>query len=157
MLTRNVQGDETTTVPSGWQRIVAVLVGLGLFAVLVYGINGQVGLKGRSAWSQLTARPMFPRAEGQPESPRAAAINNMGKVVGDELMTRFVVPFEVAGLLLTVALVGAIAVAYHERDDVSPQRVARLGSRPGVTGQTEGSGHGQGGREAARSETLSHS
>ena len=38
-------------------------------------------------------------------------MNNMAKVAGDELMTRYVVGFEVAGLLLTAALVGAIAVA----------------------------------------------
>ena len=41
----------------------------------------------------------------------------MGKAVGDEMMTRFVVPFEVAGLLLTAALVGAIALAHREGDD----------------------------------------
>ena len=31
-------------------------------------------------------------------------------------MTRYVVPFEVAGLLLTAALVGAIALARREED-----------------------------------------
>src|SRR6185437_10583037 len=84
MLTRNVQGDDTTTVPSGW-RLPAVVVGLGLFAVLLFGINGHVGIKGRPPWSKLTARPVFPSVAGQPESPRAAAINNMGKAVGDEM------------------------------------------------------------------------
>ena len=60
----------------------------------------------------------------------------MGKAVGDEMLTRYVVPFEVAGLLLTAALVGAIALAHREGDDHSP----RLGAIETVTaGTTEGS------------------
>ena len=46
----------------------------------------------------------------------------MAKVVGDELMTRYVIGFEVAGLLLTAALVGAIAVAHREEDDPGSRR-----------------------------------
>ena len=47
----------------------------------------------------------------------------MAKAVGDELMTRYVVGFEVAGLLLTAALVGAIALAHREEEE--PDDVAR--------------------------------
>ena len=47
----------------------------------------------------------------------------MAKVVGDELMTRYVIAFEVAGLLLTAALVGAIALAH--REEIDPAAVAR--------------------------------
>jgi hypothetical protein len=53
---------------------------------------------------------------------RAQAVNNMAKVVGDELMTRYVIAFEAAGLLLTVALVGAIAVAHREEVEPEPAR-----------------------------------
>ena len=61
----------------------------------------------------------------------------MGKAVGDEMMTRFVVPFEVAGLLLTAAVVGAIALAHREGDDEEP----RLGSRATIMPATaEGTG-----------------
>ena len=134
MLTRNILGDDTTTVPAGW-KIPAYLAVLGLFAVLVFGINRQDGSPGRPAWSSMTKRPI-----ASPESPGGAArrdaINNMGKAVGDEMLTRYVVPFEVAGLLLTAALVGAIAVAHREGDDHSP----RLGAIETVTaGTTEGS------------------
>jgi NADH-quinone oxidoreductase subunit J len=126
MLTRNVQGDDTTTVPAGW-RFPALLVGVGLFAVLVFGINGHTGPKGQTAWSAIKARPMYaPTAEGQlGPPPRAAAINDMGRMVGNEMMTRFALPFEIAGLLLTVALVGAVALAYREGEEDSPQQVAR--------------------------------
>ena len=134
MLTRNILGDDTTTVSAGW-KIPAILVGLGLFAVLVFGINRHEGAAGRPSWSATTSRPV-----ASPDTPEGAAlrgaINNMGKAVGDEMMTRYVIPFEVAGLLLTAALVGAIAVAHREGDDQPP----RLGAIDTVTaGTTEGS------------------
>ncbi len=53
----------------------------------------------------------------------------MAKTVGNELMTRYVVGFEVAGLLLTVALVGAIALAHREED--KPDASAR-GEQPAL-------------------------
>jgi NADH-quinone oxidoreductase subunit J len=36
------------------------------------------------------------------------------KQIGDALMTRFVLPFEVVGLLLTAALIGAVIIAMRE-------------------------------------------
>ena len=85
---------------------------------------------------QLTRRAIGTRHRGRPRTsgpastgrrpasapPRAEAVNDMAKVVGDELMTRYVIAFEVAGLLLTAALVGAIAVAH--REEVEPGRPA---------------------------------
>ena len=38
----------------------------------------------------------------------------MAKTIGDELMGRHVVAFELAGLLLTVAVVGAVAISIRE-------------------------------------------
>jgi NADH-quinone oxidoreductase subunit J len=46
----------------------------------------------------------------------------MAKSVGNELMTRYVIAFETAGLLLTVALVGAIAIAHREEIEPAPAR-----------------------------------
>ncbi len=48
----------------------------------------------------------------------------MAKVVGDELLTRYVIAFEVAGLLLTAALVGAIALAHREEHEPGARRTA---------------------------------
>lgn len=153
MLTRNIQGDATTTVSSAW-ALPAVVAGLGLFVVLVFGINNNVAPNGRPEWAAVSTRPSIAPQEGQPPSPRAEAINNMGKTVGNEMMTRFVVPFEVAGLLLTAALVGAIALAHREGDDESP----RLGARASATvGTSGGSGNGQVTPGLPASEVLSPS
>ncbi len=53
------------------------------------------------------------------------AVNNMAKVAGDELLTRYVIGFEVAGLLLTAALVGAIALAHREEEEPTADRKGR--------------------------------
>ena len=65
----------------------------------------------------------------------------MARTVGNELMNRYVVGFEVAGLLLTVALVGAIALAHREEaePDASsrgeqPARRASASPRPQAAG-----------------------
>jgi NADH:ubiquinone oxidoreductase subunit 6 (subunit J) len=84
-------------------------------------------------------------ASGSPATTTAAVIADMPRAVGLELMTRSVVPFEVAGLMLTAALVGAIVLARQERRDAPklPEAVAdRLASgRPlppsGLVGDPE--------------------
>ena len=38
--------------------------------------------------------------------------------IGDALMHRFVLPLEIIGLLLTVALIGAVVLAMHERREM---------------------------------------
>src|SRR5690242_6931599 len=125
MLTRNIQGDETTTVT--WPaRVLGTLVSLAMLAVLVVGIGEQTGLAGRAAWSQMTARPEIP-------APQAEAINNMGRAIGLEMMTRYVIAFEAAGLLLTAALVGAIAVALLEGPGETPRDGAIPAVRPDTT------------------------
>jgi NADH-quinone oxidoreductase subunit J len=120
MLTRNIQGDDTTTLPLEW-KVPGIVVGLAVFVVLFFGINNKVGLVGegdtRTAW-QIDRRPAAPLL-----SDRGKAINDMGQAVGVELMTRYLLAFEVAGLLLTAALVGAIALAHREDDErPSPDR-----------------------------------
>jgi NADH:ubiquinone oxidoreductase subunit 6 (subunit J) len=147
MLTRNVQGDDTTTVSSVWY-LPALVAGLSLFVVLGFGINNHVGLGDREDWKATKTRPSIVTAKGQPPSPRAVAVNDMGRVVGNEMMTRFVVPFEAAGLLLTAALVGAIAVAFRQGDEETP-RLGPAATRP--HGATEGDGNG---RSATRAEAL---
>jgi NADH-quinone oxidoreductase subunit J len=123
MLTRNVQGDDPTSPVSAWY-VPGAIVGLGLFAVLGFGISFQGGGPGGTRWAELDERPTIVVAPGQPAPLRAATINHMAKVVGDELLTRYVIAFEVAGLLLTAALVGAIALAYREEQDPATRRAA---------------------------------
>jgi NADH:ubiquinone oxidoreductase subunit 6 (subunit J) len=123
MLTRNIQGDDPSSTPSAW-RLPGVLAGLCLFIVLAFGIAHQKPIGGEYSWAAIEVRPPLdpPTTKANAQSPRTVAVNNMAKVVGDELMTRYVIGFEVAGLLLTVALVGAIAVAHREEEDPSAPR-----------------------------------
>jgi NADH-quinone oxidoreductase subunit J len=126
MLTRNIQGDDPSSTPSAWQ-LPGLVAGLGVFLVLAFGISYQKGIGNVRSWSTTDTRPAIGR--GDVSSPRAQAVNGMAKVVGDELMTRYVIAFEVAGLLLTVALVGAIAVAHREEAEPAKGRSADRSAR----------------------------
>ena len=118
MLTRNIQGDESSV--SRASRIPAALASLGFLAVLIYGIGGS------KPWNEARTRPPIGPDAALTASPKARAVNNMGKVLGDELMGRYALPFEVAGLLLTASLVGSIALATQDRDDDEPADRAGL-------------------------------
>jgi NADH:ubiquinone oxidoreductase subunit 6 (subunit J) len=112
MLTRNIQGDETTG--GKWAgKIPAVLVAGALLAVLIAGINDHKGSPGRKAWVNLvTPPPVEPPTEKRPPAEgRSAAIADMSRSVGSEMLTRYLIGFEIAGLLLTAALIGAVALA----------------------------------------------
>jgi NADH:ubiquinone oxidoreductase subunit 6 (subunit J) len=125
MLTRNIQGDDPASTPSAW-RLPGLVAGLGVFVVLAFGITYQKGIGTTPAWSTTDTRPAIDTTAAN--SPRRQAVNNMAQVVGVELMTRYLIGFEVAGLLLTVALVGAIAIAH--REEIEPGRTS------GVKGST---------------------
>jgi NADH-quinone oxidoreductase subunit J len=45
--------------------------------------------------------------------------------LGEALYTRFLFPFEIAGLILLVAMVGAIVLTHRSRGDVRGQNVAK--------------------------------
>ena len=135
MLTRNVQGDETTEA-AGWSAVPAAIVALGFLAVLAVGIQREKGLAGRAPWSKTEARPAIAGDPGLRDSPRGRAIGDMGRTLGDELMGRYVLPFEVIGLLLTAAVVGSIALARQEGGtaDDAPADRAGLGQGRGRGG-----------------------
>ncbi len=124
MLTRNIQGDETTRV-SRQGFVASGLAVVGLLAVLVMGINQEEGPIGHTPWREMNARPAIGPDADLKATPRAKAINSMGTVVGGELLSRYLVAFEMAGVLLTAALVGAIALAMSDAtsDDDPSARV----------------------------------
>ena len=127
MLTRNILGDDTTSVSPVWM-VPALLAGLCVFGILVFGINNAVAPAGHSPWSDSNMRPSIALDAGsiRATAARRDAVNNMARTVGYELTNRYVVGFEVAGLLLTVALVGAIALAHREEDEPdAPRAVVR--------------------------------
>ena len=159
MLTRNIQGDETTTgARRGW-KLPAALAGAGVFAVLAVGIGSTAGPSQLDPWTAIKGRT--PIADLPPG--RARAITDQGRVVGIELMTRYAVPFEVAGLMLTAALVGAVALARRDGDDDDRPRMGAIATVPagmtdgdGAGGEAPGHGNGNGnGRHASRVEPPS--
>jgi NADH-quinone oxidoreductase subunit J len=94
MLTRDVSGEGERLLTRHWWA--AALIALGLFgAVLAPTLIGQ-------AWNtQLPA--------GTPEA--LSGVEELGRGFVNE----FIIQFEVAGVLLTVALIGAIVIAFEER------------------------------------------
>lgn len=126
MLTRDTKGDDTTDIPIGW-IIPGLFGGFCVFAVLVAGINNSVAPSGWGPWEGTTSRPSIAEQEAEPAwiAERRLAINDMPRVIGVELMTRHVVAFELAGLLLTAALVGAIALAHREDSEPKPPEARR--------------------------------
>lgn len=99
LLTRS--GEAPPAAPA--QRF-ATAAGIGV-AVLVFGCLGALILTS----SILPAAPAS-----------AAAVAEAGSVLrlGQALMSRFVLPLEVLGLLLTAAMIGAVVIAMPERKDL---------------------------------------
>lgn len=67
---------------------------------------------------------------GLPEvSVPAASGEPTTVLIGRELFTRFIVPFEVASVVLLAALVGAIVLAAREEESAGPEEGADSGAR----------------------------
>ncbi len=61
----------------------------------------------------------------------ANAVPNI-EALGTALYTRYLIPFELAGLILLVAMIGAIVLTHRSRGDVRGQNASRqIGRRPG--------------------------
>jgi NADH-quinone oxidoreductase subunit J len=136
MLTRDVQDD--ATIDRRWSaRIPAAAIALGLAVLLGFGILAQGGGKERS-WPLAAERPPLTGVDGAPTAV-GGVVGNMAPTLGAELMTRWVVPFELAGLLLTAALVGAIALARGDESPKSPGPGARVAGSRSATDSPNGS------------------
>ena len=88
-----VDKEENLTETIRFQRPLVALVGL---AVVVVGVFVAVG--GRFVWVT---------GSGTPQE-----INGTVEAIGDELFTTWLLPFEATSLLLIIASVGALALAY---------------------------------------------
>jgi NADH-quinone oxidoreductase subunit J len=69
-------------------------VAAGVFAVL--------------GWAVLQTAPMLPKATAAP----AVTVGQ----IGNALVNRYVLPLEIVAVLLTVALIGAVIVAMHDKE-----------------------------------------
>lgn len=120
MLTRNVQGAEPRR--RGFFRYLpAAAVAVGMMVMLGRGILSGPASEGLADWRRQT-RPALVKEDGT-LNERGKLTNNLGLVIGQEMLGRWVVPFEMAGLLLTVALVGSVTLAMGERgEEAGPGR-----------------------------------
>ncbi len=57
-------------------------------------------------------------------APRETAQPNI-EALGEVLYTRFLYPFEIAGLILLVAMIGAIVLTHRSRGDVRGQKISK--------------------------------
>jgi NADH-quinone oxidoreductase subunit J len=95
---------------SGVMKYAAV--GLALAVALVAEIIIAIG-----AWSAGGLEM------GRREAPIASDVPNI-EAIGRLLYTRYLFIFEGAGLVLLVAMIGAIVLTYRQRSDVRPQNVS---------------------------------
>jgi NADH-quinone oxidoreductase subunit J len=73
-------------------------VGLGV-AALVFAVLAAMIYSSRALATEL------------PPLPQATV-----RQIGDRLMSQYILPLEVVGLLLTAALIGAVMIAMHEKE-----------------------------------------
>ncbi|WP_338504850.1 NADH-quinone oxidoreductase subunit J [Sphingomonas kaistensis] len=63
-------------------------------------------------------------------APAAPAVQNI-EALGAELYSRYLLPFELAGFILLVAMIGAIVLTHRSRGDARGQNASRqIGRRP---------------------------
>ena len=94
LLTRGHEPLARSIVSPGW--VISSLVAAAVFGVLAWTIRS----------SAISTLPIPPRPE------------ITVKQIGDALMSQFVLPLEVIGLLLTAALVGAVTIAMREQEEM---------------------------------------
>jgi NADH-quinone oxidoreductase subunit J len=99
MLTRHVTGEGVRQLYQRWW--LGLLTALALFGVII------VPTVSLQQWNIVPPGPQVPA--GQPSGLITAV------EIGTAFMRDYLIPFEVASVLLLVALVGAIVVAYEER------------------------------------------
>ena len=92
LLTRGSEPAREPAFPSTW------VVGVGV-ATAVFGLLSGVVLSSRALTCELKPPP----------EPTV-------REIGEQLMTKYVLPLEVIGLLLTAALIGAVIIAMQEKE-----------------------------------------
>ena len=96
---------------------VGAMIGVVLLAEILFGL-GVLGGTLRARWRR-SARP----------APRSIAIDNT-RAIGRVLYTQYFYLFQVAGLVLLVAMIGAIVLTLRRRPGVRRQRVSEQLYRP---------------------------
>ncbi len=89
----NTDKEESVLKQISLKMVVSFLLGTAVLAQLLFAVAG---------WTDTL--PMI-----------SAAMTEVGTVeaIGDQLFTRYVLPFELTGILLTAAVIGALLIAQH--------------------------------------------
>jgi NADH-quinone oxidoreductase subunit J len=105
----SLRGGFTRNLPVG------LLIALVLLAEIVIAVGAR------------QAGPVLARSAA---APAVAAVPNI-EALGTALYTRYLIPFELAGLILLVAMIGAIVLTHRSRGDVRGQNASRqIARRP---------------------------
>ena len=96
MLTRHVTGEGVRQLYQRWW--IAMIVAAALFGLLIVPTVSNYG------WNVVP-----------PTAPDQAATLSSSVQIGTAFMREYLLPFEIASILLLVALIGAIVIAYEER------------------------------------------
>ncbi len=108
------------------------------------GVGVTVAVFGVLAGIILSSRALGSRGGTVPEAPV--------RQIGEQLMTRYVLPLEVLGLLLTAALLGAVVIAMRDGEKAGGQP-SRAGGLLSAAARGAGAGHG---RHAAAQPDSTH-
>lgn len=92
LLTRGIESSRQTIAAPAWW------IGLGVAGLV---------------WASLTAAVLMTPL-GRPEARADVSHEVAVRTLGQKLMTDYVLPLEIAGLLLTAAAIGAVIIALHE-------------------------------------------
>ncbi len=118
------------TLSADFLALVQILVYVGAIAVLMlFAIlltpraardNAETPLRYPAAvlMGLIIAAGAFVALETDWGSMRDEAIGMQAKVIGESLINRYVLPFEIGAVMLTAALVGAIALAREDPEDL---------------------------------------
>ena len=109
LLTRGGEPAQDSVFSSSW--ICGLGVTVAVLGLLVWAVN----------------HSMFMR----PEIPPAPQVTV--KQIGEALMTKYVLPLEVIGLLLTAALIGAVIIAMQDKE-ADARKKPEIRTKGGITG-----------------------
>jgi len=110
MLTRHITGEGTRQLYERWW--VAMIVSLGLFAGVIVPTLWAQGPAWNTAAQQAQQVLVPPADSGAPVAGTGIANT---RNIGESFMREYLLPFEVSSILLLMALIGAIVIAYEER------------------------------------------
>ena len=120
MLTRQVTGEGSRQLFSRWwlAAIVCALLFGGVIVPTIWAPQLPVADASQPTyWPQndLAAASAAPNGEPQPEAETASVPIAGAFEIGRSFMGEYLIPFELSSILLLVALIGAVVIAYEER------------------------------------------